>query len=71
MGTRYNISLQDIKKAGLVVQYREDTQLYHVVGGICGWDFSSYGGKDFSGPNIGKPELNWFFKGLDITPEYY
>lgn len=70
MGTRYNITKADIKKMGMVVELKEDG-LYHVAGGIAGWDFSSFGGKDFSGPNVFKPELDIVFREKDISPEYY
>lgn len=72
MGTRYNITLSDItEKMGREVEYDSITGLRHVVGGICGWDFSSFGGHTFSGPNIGKPELNEIFRQYDVKPEYY
>lgn len=72
MGTRYNITLHDITvKMGKEVKYNPDTELRHVVGGIAGWDFSSYGGEFFSGPNIFKPELDEIFEEYGVKPEYY
>jgi len=71
MGTRYNITVDDIHKMGKEIEHDGGTGLKYVVGGICGWEFSSWAGKVFSGPNIGKPELAEFFEQYDIKPEYY
>ena len=69
MGTRYNISLHDIiVKMGKEVEYDHDAEWCHVVGGIAGWDFSSFGGHTFSGPNVFKPELDEVFDEYGVKP---
>ena len=72
MGTRYNITHHDIiVKMGREIEHDSTTGLRHVVGGIAGWDFSSFGGHTFSGPNVFKPELDEIFEEYGVKPEYY
>lgn len=71
MGTRYNITVNDIEKMGKTVEHDGESGFKYIVNGIAGWDFSSWYGEVFSGPNVFKPELDEIFAEYGIEPEYY
>lgn len=86
MGTRYVITRQDVEeKLGLAVEetvteipeYGEDdmevvsvTVIRGFTVGVGGWAFDSYGGREFHGPKVGKPDLDALFRASGVKPDW-
>lgn len=94
MGTRYVVTAQQFKEAGVEIVDREDTRWEEVhqpgagamdEGNFCyepvttrwkevviaGWAFASYLGREFVGPNRGKPEVDEALAKLGIKPHFF